>query len=317
MKRLAAFLLPAFLVAALAVAAAQRQPSMVIPAGTQVTVRISNNLSSEYARAGDSFRGSLVEPIVVDGRTVFPAGSEVTGRVLYAHPSGRLSDPGVLDLGLTSISSDGRTAQINTDPFRIKGESHTKSNVTKIGGMAAAGAIIGAIAGGGKGAAIGAGAGAAAGTGMAAATGKKDAKVEAEAVLSWTTSAESTTGYAGEAAPPPSRVRSYDEQEGGPPMESFSSRDRRAIRTCFQQNESNLPPGLAKRESLPPGLEGQLERNGTLPPGLQKRVQPLPDVCENQLAPLAEGLRRVVYARRVMLIDQDYRILDIFNLDQQ
>ncbi|MDA2934264.1 hypothetical protein MYX82_07965 [Acidobacteria bacterium AH-259-D05] len=34
-----------------------------------------------------------------------------------------------------------------------------------------------------------------------------------------------------------------------------------------------MSPGLAKREKLPPGLQRQLQKNGTLPPGLQKRFQ--------------------------------------------
>ncbi len=333
MKRLVTTLFVSLLLAALALPAAAQEHSapIVIPAGTQISVRISENLSSATNQAGDVFHGSLVEPIVVNDRTVYPAGSTVTGTVLSAHPSGRLSDPGVLELGLTSVSSNGRTTQLDVDPFVIKGESHTKSNVEKIGGIAAAGAVIGAIAGGGKGAAIGAGAGAAAGTGVAAATGKKEAKVESEAVLSWTTSADATasgvapssgrSGSAPPAADTPSRSSREededrdDDQQQNTDWQVFSSHDRRAIRTCFTENESNLPPGLAKREQLPPGLQKQLEKNGTLPPGLQKRVQPLPDVCENQLGPLPDGVWRGVYSRRVMLIDQDNRILDAFNLD--
>lgn len=38
----------------------------------------------------------------------------------------------------------------------------------------------------------------------------------------------------------------------------------------------SLPPGLAKREALPPGLRAQLRERGTLPPGLQKRLVPVP-----------------------------------------
>jgi hypothetical protein len=36
-----------------------------------------------------------------------------------------------------------------------------------------------------------------------------------------------------------------------------------------------LPPGLAKRESLPPGLRKQLRERGTLPPGLRKHLVPV------------------------------------------
>ena len=81
----------------------------------------------------------------------------------------------------------------------MKGESHGKSNATKIGGGAALGAIIGAIAGGGKGAAVGTVAGGAAGTGAAAATGKREVEIASETVLSFVTS--TSADVAGAPAP--------------------------------------------------------------------------------------------------------------------
>ena len=54
----------------------------------------------------------------------------------------------------------------------------------------------------------------------------------------------------------------------------------------------SMPPGLAKRDSLPPGLASQLQRNGTLPPGLAKRE--LPADLENQLPPVKEGYERSI-----------------------
>jgi hypothetical protein len=291
----------------------------VIPAGAQISVRIIDELSSGKSKAGDTFHGTLEQPIVSGSTTLYPKGADVTGRVIAVKGSGRLSDPGILELELTSVSSGSKKSNVTTEPFVIKGESHTKSNVTKIGGGAAAGAVIGAIAGGGKGAAIGAGVGAAAGTGVAAATGKKEASVESEAVLDFTTSAPSTTGStaasSGAKSAAPAGTKSYDEDD--PSAYAFSARDRRVIRSCFEQHASGLPPGLAKRESLPPGLEKQLQKNGTLPPGLQKKVQPLPQVCESELTSLPRELERVVLSRRVMVINSAYKILDIFDLDAQ
>lgn len=63
----------------------------------------------------------------------------------------------------------------------------------------------------------------------------------------------------------------------------------------------NLPPGLAKKDHLPPGLARQLARNGTLPPGLAKRD--LPHDLEAQLEPLPPGRRRVIVDGDVLLID--------------
>ena len=48
-----------------------------------------------------------------------------------------------------------------------------------------------------------------------------------------------------------------------------------------KHKDALLPPGLAKRDTLPPGLERQLQRNGKLPPGLEKRA--LPDELKRAL----------------------------------
>src|SRR5690348_17111246 len=110
-----------------------------IPAGAQVPVRITENLSSANAKVGQAFHGTLEAPIMPNGKVVYRKGSPVTGTVVAVHPSGRLSDPGVLELKLVSVSNGRSSSALNTQVFRIKGESHTKSNVEKIGGTAAAG----------------------------------------------------------------------------------------------------------------------------------------------------------------------------------
>ena len=83
----------------------------------------------------------------------------------------------------------------------------------------------------------------------------------------------------------------------------FATSEVTLIQNWFHTNTSNLPPGLAKRETLPPGLQKQLVRKGTLPPGLQKKIQPLPIVLERQLSPVPTGYRRVVVAGNVILME--------------
>ena len=109
---------------------------MEIPSGTSIRVRLIDNLSSEQTQMGDTFRGTLDEPIMVNGRELYPKGADVMGRVTDVHPTGRLSEPGELDLVLNTVSSGTVAASINVEPLVIKGESHAKSNVTKIGGGA-------------------------------------------------------------------------------------------------------------------------------------------------------------------------------------
>jgi hypothetical protein len=94
----------------------------------------------------------------------------------------------------------------------------------------------------------------------------------------------------------------------------FSVHDREIIRDYYRSPNSNLPPGLAKRGQLPPGLQKHLERDGTLPPGLQKRVQPFPEDLERRLPRLPESYQRVTIGVDVLIRDRrTQRIVDIIH----
>ncbi len=167
----------AIAVLALAVAAA----AATIPAGTRVSVRINSELKSGTQQVGDTFDGVLENAITVNGRTIAPRGSTVHGHVTSAKDSGRLHAPGYIAIRLTDING----IPVSTTAVGRQGKSHTKSNVTKIGGGTAAGALIGGLAGGGKGAAIGALVGGGAGPAGAAYTGNKEIVLPAESALSF------------------------------------------------------------------------------------------------------------------------------------
>jgi len=104
-------------------------------------------------------------------------------------------------------------------------------------------------------------------------------------------------------------------QDGGQYV--FSSSDRDMIANCLTSGTEGLPPGLAKRDRLPPGLERQLQKNGTLPPGLQKKLQPLPRSCEVRLPRLPSNITRVVLGNYVILKDIHDRILDLFEYNRR
>ncbi|MFL6689422.1 MAG: hypothetical protein ACJ8IR_04435 [Alphaproteobacteria bacterium] len=162
-----------------AAASAQR-----IPAGTKVTVRLAEELDSGKTTAGQTWSGTVVNDVTDrSGRVLARAGSPASGVVSDAKDSGRLHAPGILSVRLTRVNN----LSVHTDTITRDGQGHTKSNVTKVGGGTAAGALIGGLAGGGKGAGIGALAGAGAGTIGALATGKRQAKIPSEATLTFTT----------------------------------------------------------------------------------------------------------------------------------
>jgi hypothetical protein len=109
----------------------------------------------------------------------------------------------------------------------------------------------------------------------------------------------------------------HDDYAGGGQY-VFSSSDRIRISDCLMGNSrEGLPPGLAKKDRLPPGLEKQLRRNGHLPPGLEKKMQPLPRTCEVRLPSLPANVTRVIVGNYVILRDIHNLILDIYDYQRR
>jgi hypothetical protein len=139
-------------------------PELTLKPGVYLTVRLDQTLSSDRNRPGDSFVGSLAQPIVVDGVVVAHRNQQVYGRVTEAERS-RSNYPSRLGVTLTSVTlADGSQVPIRTQLAIQQGDTLPKdAQFATVAGTTAAGATIGAIAGWGRGAAIGAGVGAMAG----------------------------------------------------------------------------------------------------------------------------------------------------------
>jgi len=299
----------------LAATPAQRWRSISIPSGTEVQVRLNSQLHTGETTAGQTFTGTVAQPVVVGGQTVLARGATVRGRVAEVVSSGRLKRPASLTLELTS--------PVVTQPLHIDGKSHLLRNAALIGGGAGVGAVIGGLAGGKKGAAIGGVVGAGAGTATAYLTGRQEIVLPAETALPFVVgsggSAPAASNVAGMTSAP-KRSEAYRGTEQSAmsrvgqmaPAPVFTERDQQLIRSYYGGGGRGLPPGLAKRGGqLPPGLEKHLQRNGTLPPGLQKRVQPFPAELTQQLPTLPSGYSRVILAGRALILDRNNRILDL------
>ena len=159
---------------------------VTVPVGTDLKIRLNDTLSSKTARVGDQFSATVVDPVKYSESTV-------RGHVASIFKSGKVNGKTTMNLAFNSIATtDGRTGKLHGYVTRVYGQdsgkadneggiesgSRTKQAVKRGGIGAAAGAIIGGIAGGGKGAAIGLLIGGAGGAGSLAIQGSKELKLE-------------------------------------------------------------------------------------------------------------------------------------------
>ena len=161
------------------------QASGELPAGTNLVVRMIDGVDSEVNRVGQTFNASLDEPVMLNGATVIPRGADVVVKLVDAKESGKLTGRTSLTLDLVSVKVNGRMVDINTQTVSQESSSRGARTAKVAGGTAALGAIIGAIAGGGKGAAVGAAAGGATGAGVEVVTAGQRVKIPSETRLTF------------------------------------------------------------------------------------------------------------------------------------
>ena len=159
--------------------AAVEEREYVVPPGTRVLLSLVNSVSTKHSHDGDRVYLETAFPVVIDGRTVIPKGSTVTGTVSNAKRPGKVAGKGELYIrfdqmtlpnGVTRdfhsrlASADGGSGQVDRKEGTIKGSGDRGGDAKTVATGAGIGATIGGVAGRSVGTAgMGGAAGAAAG----------------------------------------------------------------------------------------------------------------------------------------------------------
>jgi len=159
--------------------------SGTLPSGTNLVIRMIDAVDSETNRVGQTFRASIDQPVMVEGNAVIQRGADAIVKLVDQQDSGKMTGRAGLTLALQSVNINGRMVDLNTVTVSQESGSQGAKTAKVAGGTAAVGAVIGAIAGGGKGAAIGAGAGAAAGAGSQVILGGQRVRIPSETRLTF------------------------------------------------------------------------------------------------------------------------------------
>ena len=157
----------------------------LVPIATNLKVRLNDTLSSKESRAGDKFTATVMDPVRFNEGTVH-------GHIRSIVKSGKVKGRTIMNLAFDSIDLAGDKHGVlhgyvtkvygsknsADNEGGVQSESRGNQTLKRSGIGAAAGAIIGGIAGGGKGAAIGLILGGAGGAGSLAINGSKELKLE-------------------------------------------------------------------------------------------------------------------------------------------
>ncbi|MDQ3170083.1 MAG: hypothetical protein M3Q55_08110, partial [Acidobacteriota bacterium] len=150
-----------------------------IPEGTELDVRLEQELSSETATLEQRFEATTAADIFQNEQVIIPAGSRVRGVVSSVDSASRTDRRGSMTLAFDQITVNGRTYDMRGTVTEVL-QGDKSGEVAKIGGGAGVGAIIGGLLGGLKGAIIGAAIGAG---GTIAATEGSDVDLETGTIL--------------------------------------------------------------------------------------------------------------------------------------
>jgi len=167
----------------------QPPPTVNIVAGTTLTIRVDQRISVKASRAGDTFSGELVDPVIAsDNSVVLPKGTLVNGVVDVSHLRGHFKGRSLLELRLTSLTLNGTQYPLVTADMARSKKGKGRRSAALIGGGSGLGMLVGGVASGGVGLVVGGLVGGGAGTAVAGLTGNRDVDIPAESIVRFTLS---------------------------------------------------------------------------------------------------------------------------------
>ena len=158
----------------------------VVPAGTELAIRTNETIDSKVAKENQTFSGQFEQDILgASGDVIVPKNSPAELVIRKISAGGITGSPEMV-LDVQAITVAGRRYVVSTADLKEgsnTGIGMNKRTAEMVGGGAALGTIVGAVAGGGKGAAIGILGGTAAGAGAQVLLKGKEVSVPAETIL--------------------------------------------------------------------------------------------------------------------------------------
>ena len=143
--------------------------NLTVPAGTALTVTLDRTLTTFSSKPGDVFSGHIKQALVLDGKTVIPAGATVEGKVTKVSEPRRIAGKPTIGIrpqavilpngqrlafDATLVDTNLRGTDVNEEG-QFKGSGRDRKDTTEIAAGTGGGMLAGGLIGGGPGVLIG------------------------------------------------------------------------------------------------------------------------------------------------------------------
>jgi len=172
---------------------------ITVPAGTQVLLHLRSPIDTKTAKVGDGVYCQTSFPVTQNNVAVIPAGTYVKGKIAQVKRAGRVKGRAEILFNFTTIifpngytidlpgalenAPGSRNSTVSDREGTVKADGQKGKDAGTIAKTGATGAVIGAVASGGKGAGIGGLAGAAVGLGQVLFTRGQDVRIDQDTAL--------------------------------------------------------------------------------------------------------------------------------------
>lgn len=172
---------------------------ITVPAGTQVLLHLRSPIDTKTAKVGDGVYCQTSFPVTQNNVAVIPAGTYVKGKIAQVKRAGKIKGRAEILFNFTTMifpngytidlpgalenAPGSRNSTVTDKEGTVRADSQKGKDAGTVAKTGATGAVIGAVASGGKGAGIGGLAGAAVGLGQVLFTRGQDVRIDQNTAL--------------------------------------------------------------------------------------------------------------------------------------
>ena len=116
-----------------------------IPAGTLITLKLLEGVSTKECSEGDPVNLSILYDVKSEGKKIIPAGTRASGKIVKCVKAKGIGKPGTISIDVSNLVINGSVVTLSTIPVKSEGKDNSMIAYA-VGGALCLLTVIGAVA---------------------------------------------------------------------------------------------------------------------------------------------------------------------------